>query len=209
VLKLQFNIVDTASSTPLKAQQVHLQFKDVETGDTVVLPVIVKSKGNARFDLVGGSQTRRLSTMAKPHPNDVVSPLLSPTKQKAASLPPSLTHSTGTFTLTLNIGHPSTIHPFQYLLGTLTLPTSLLHAPSPYSIDRHALPPPHGFPAFKPQPEIAHTFRPDEKTVGKVQSSVGTWGVVVVPWIVLAGLVSSFFPRHPPDLGNHRVSVAD
>ena len=71
-------------------------------------------------------------------------------------------------------------------LGSIALPSSAVK-PSPRG--RHDLPPRQGEPAFQPQPEIFHTFEPEEKTIGFLKSALGTV-FVLAPWILLAGLVS-------------------
>lgn len=92
----------------------------------------------------------------------------------------------GPLHLTLLLSSLSTHTPLIFPLGELTLPPSILEAPPR---GRHDLPPRAGEPAFKPEQEIFHTFREDEKSVGVFKSTIGT-GMAMSPWAVLAFSVS-------------------
>lgn len=52
VLRLSFGIVDTATAKAFVPQRAHIRFTDAQTATTTLLPVQIKTKGKARFDLV-------------------------------------------------------------------------------------------------------------------------------------------------------------
>ncbi|KAJ9108102.1 hypothetical protein QFC19_002567 [Naganishia cerealis] len=96
ILRLSFGIIDSSNAKGFVPQHAHVRLTDVETAATTWLPVQIKGKGKARFDL------------------------------KSSSLPAALRSSSGSHTLTLLLGHPSDIRPLSYTFGTLTLPASRL-----------------------------------------------------------------------------------
>ncbi|ORY23713.1 Oligosaccharyltransferase subunit Ribophorin II-domain-containing protein [Naematelia encephala] len=125
-----------------------------------------------------------------PKGDDVTLPIALKSNGKAsftingAKIPTSLAQTHGTLHLTLLLSSLSAHDPLLYPLGTLILPPTSLRLPPR---KRHDLPPRAGEPAFKPEQELFHTFRQDEKTVGFVKSALGT-GLVLSPWAVLAAL---------------------
>lgn len=107
--------------------------------------------------------------------------------QNTAKLPPALIHSRGTSNLTLFISSLSPeISPISIPLTSLTIHPSLLKV---IRTDRHAIPPRAGEPAFRPQEELAHTFKVEEKSVGAFISLIGL-GITLSPWLVLVAMVS-------------------
>lgn len=52
MFRLSFGIIDTASGKPFTPQHAHVRFTDAETAATTFLPVVIKGKGKAKFDLV-------------------------------------------------------------------------------------------------------------------------------------------------------------
>lgn len=102
----------------------------------------------------------------------------------------ALRSSSGTYTLTLLLGHPSNnIQPLEYTVGTITLPSSRL---LPLPKGRHDLTiKKEGEPAFVVQPEIKWTFNQEEKMVSKGVSAIGTGIVVGLPLAVWTLTVSS------------------
>ena len=87
---------------------------------------------------------------------------------------------------------------------TNPLSVSLLlgsYAHSPYSLELFDLylPPSQSAPehpdekTFHPQPEIVHTFRPDQKVPSKFVSGLAALSVAVAPWLLLIGLVSEIW----------------
>ncbi|OCF31126.1 oligosaccharyltransferase complex subunit delta (ribophorin II) [Kwoniella heveanensis BCC8398] len=103
---------------------------------------------------------------------------------------PALLPTHGSFHLTLLLSALDTLQPLSYPLGELTLPSSIL---LPTARGRHDLPPRQGEPAFKPEQEIAHTFKEDEKTVGLAKAGLGVI-VTLLPWGLLFGLLGKIFP---------------
>ena len=93
-----------------------------------------------------------------------------------SSLPPTSPDST--LEVSLIIG--SFVHqPLTINLFDLVVPASQPVAPHPEEVHYH------------PQPKIEHTFRPEQKTPPAFISAFFS-ALVVSPWIVLLGLVSSF-----------------
>ncbi|CDZ97396.1 Oligosaccharyltransferase, delta subunit (ribophorin II) [Phaffia rhodozyma] len=135
--------------------QAHLSFVDVETGKDEVLPLNVRAKGKTRFEI------------------DTASP------------PSQLLSTTGTFTVTLNVGS-LTASSISYPLLTLSLPSTVL-TPQKAHVDTYSA---ELFSSFGKQKLIHHTFREDEKGVNALISLLGT-GAVWAPWVVLAGLINS------------------
>ncbi|KAJ9092038.1 hypothetical protein QFC21_007018 [Naganishia friedmannii] len=149
ILRLTFGIIDSSNGKGFAPQHAHVRFTDAETAATTLLPVQIKGKGKARFDL------------------------------KSSTLPASIRASSGTHTLTLLLGHPSSIAPLSYTFGTVSLPAPRL---LPVPKHRHDLSSKKdGEPAFVVQPEIEWTFNTGEKVVGKGVSAVGTGIVVGLP----------------------------
>lgn len=107
-----------------------------------------------------------------------------------AKPPSALVQTHGPLHLTLLLSSLSTHTPLIFPLGELTLPPSILEAPPR---GRHDLPPRAGEPAFKPEQEIFHTFREDEKSVGVFKSTIGT-GMAMSPWAVLAFSIGKIYP---------------
>lgn len=105
-----------------------------------------------------------------------------------AKPPAALLSTQGRLDVTLLLSALDTVAPLSYTLGQISLPSSSLTAPPR---GRHDLPPRQGEPAFKPQQELFHTFKQDEKTVSAFKSAIGT-GLVIAPWGLLAILVSEF-----------------
>lgn len=99
--------------------------------------------------------------------------------------PPAALVGSGEYSLTLLLStHDDYV---SQTLGSITLPSSVVK-PSPRG--RHNLPPRQGEPAFQPQPELFHTFDPEEKQIGFLKSALGTV-FVLAPWLLLAVLVSA------------------
>lgn len=178
VLKLSFGIVDTASNKAFVPQRAHVRFTDAQTGATTLLPVQIKSKGKARFDIVSRFLAHLTTGRLRILPRF-------PKKQKSSALPASLRSSSGQQTITILLGHPSNdIRPLEYTIGTISLPASRL---LPLPKGRHDLSAKkEGEPAFVVQPEIRWTFEKEEKVISKGVSALGTGIVVAAPLAVWA-----------------------
>ena len=93
--------------------------------------------------------------------------------------PPSLPPTTANNPLTVTLLLGSFVHsPRQVELFDMYLPPS---QPPPQHPEEYT---------FHPLPEIVHTFRPEQKTPPSILPAVFT-GLVVAPWVVLLGLVST------------------
>jgi oligosaccharyltransferase complex subunit delta (ribophorin II) len=106
-------------------------------------------------------------------------------------LPAALVHTRGSSNLTLFLSTLSGAK-LAYPLTSLTIHPSLLR---PVRSGRHELPPRAGEPAFRPQEELAHTFKKEEKSVGALFSVLGL-GVTLSPWLVLLAMVRHFLWIH-------------
>ena len=98
-----------------------------------------------------------------------------------ASLPPTTDRP---LAVSLILG--SFVHdPATFDLFDLYVPASSTHPPHPDEA------------SFHPQPPIAHTFRPEQRSPPKVVSAFFA-ALVLAPWVVLLGLVRRVFLLPPP-----------
>ncbi|EKM58117.1 uncharacterized protein PHACADRAFT_252164 [Phanerochaete carnosa HHB-10118-sp] len=105
-----------------------------------------------------------------------------------SSLPPTPLQGNETAPLTVSLLMGSFDHsPYSLQLFDLYLPPS---QPAPEHPDEKT---------FHPQPEIQHTFRPEQKLPSKFVSGLAALVVVGGPWVVLLGLLSQV-PLSTPHL---------
>ncbi|GFZ46479.1 hypothetical protein JCM24511_04726 [Saitozyma sp. JCM 24511] len=107
-----------------------------------------------------------------------------------SKLPAALLPTHGTFHLTLLLSSLDAYTPLSYPLGDVSLPPSIL---KPLSRKRHDLPARPGEPAFQPEIELFHTFRPEEDLGGMGKSLIGTI-IALSPWAVLVALITKISP---------------
>jgi hypothetical protein len=56
ILRLTFGISDSSNGKGFTPQHAHVRFTDAKIGTTTLLPVQIKGKGKARFDLVSAAK---------------------------------------------------------------------------------------------------------------------------------------------------------
>lgn len=169
-LKVVFQIVDKDTGSGVQPHQTFLRFYDEKSKEEGIQPVRVTPGGKAKFDLV-----RALSPLF--HPYSWNSHFLQNLRKPPTSLPP--TPNSDPLKVSLIIGTPK-YDPITVDLFDLVLPKSQPAPEHPLESTFHVL------------PEIKHTFRPDHKVPPTFISAAFTL-IVLAPWAVLIGLVSSFF----------------
>ncbi|CAK9779668.1 hypothetical protein CC85DRAFT_285124 [Cutaneotrichosporon oleaginosum] len=111
-----------------------------------------------------------------------------------SKIPSQLAHTSGALEASLVLSHNG--EGYKTTLGALSLPeSSLLEKPAAPTIGNGI--------AFAPQPEITHTFRPDEKEIPVIKASLGAFAVMA-PWMTLLALVGAVWPsftvKTPPTM---------
>jgi oligosaccharyltransferase complex subunit delta (ribophorin II) len=111
-----------------------------------------------------------------------------------AKIPSRLAQTSGALEASLVLSHNG--DGYKTTLGRFSLPASALtEKPAPPTLGNGIY--------FAPQPEITHTFRPDEKEIPVIKASLGAFAVFA-PWMTLIALVGSVWPsvtvKSPPTM---------